>query len=73
MFFIVILGFGGLGGLVYYVIMVRFVVRFASFNLNRFRSFSNSNLDIFGIFILLDDEVRLIIGSKVNRGYVIYL
>lgn len=61
-----ILGFGGLGGLVYYVIMVRFVVRFVSFNLNRFRSLSNSNLDIFGIFISLDDEVRLIIGSKVN-------
>lgn len=60
------LGPGGLGGSVHYATMARSAVRPASLNLNRSRSLSNSNPDISGTPTSPDDEVRSIIGSKVN-------
>uniref|UniRef100_A0A7N6FBF6 Dedicator of cytokinesis 7 n=1 Tax=Anabas testudineus TaxID=64144 RepID=A0A7N6FBF6_ANATE len=57
---------GGLGGSVHYATMARSAVRPASLNLNRSRSLSNSNPDISGTPTSPDDEVRSIIGSKVN-------
>uniref|UniRef100_A0A7N6AVZ9 Dedicator of cytokinesis 7 n=1 Tax=Anabas testudineus TaxID=64144 RepID=A0A7N6AVZ9_ANATE len=59
-------GPGGLGGSVHYATMARSAVRPASLNLNRSRSLSNSNPDISGTPTSPDDEVRSIIGSKVN-------
>uniref|UniRef100_A0A1A8EZA2 Dedicator of cytokinesis 7 n=2 Tax=Nothobranchius korthausae TaxID=1143690 RepID=A0A1A8EZA2_9TELE len=57
-------GPGGLGGSVHYATMARSAVRPASLNLSRSRSLSNSNPDISGTPTSPDDEVRLIIGSK---------
>lgn len=60
------IGPGGLGGSVHYATMARSAVRPASLNLNRSRSLSNSNPDISGTPTSPDDEVRSIIGSKVQ-------
>uniref|UniRef100_A0A8C3Q2F2 Dedicator of cytokinesis 7 n=1 Tax=Chrysolophus pictus TaxID=9089 RepID=A0A8C3Q2F2_CHRPC len=59
---------GGLGGSVHYATMARSAVRPASLNLTRTRSrsLSNSNPDISGTPTSPDDEVRSIIGSKVQ-------
>uniref|UniRef100_A0A668A6J5 Dedicator of cytokinesis 7 n=1 Tax=Myripristis murdjan TaxID=586833 RepID=A0A668A6J5_9TELE len=59
-------GPGGLGGSVHYATMARSAVRPASLNLNRSRSLSNSNPDISGTPTSPDDEVRSIIGSKIE-------
>lgn len=71
MLLVATLGPGGLGGSVHYATMARSAVRPASLNLNRSRSLSNSNPDISGTPTSPDDEVRSIIGSKVNwrHGY----
>ena len=53
----------------HYATMARSAVRPASLNLNRSRSLSNSNPDISGTPTSPDDEVRSIIGSKVNWRY----
>uniref|UniRef100_A0A8C1YRL8 Dedicator of cytokinesis 7 n=1 Tax=Cyprinus carpio TaxID=7962 RepID=A0A8C1YRL8_CYPCA len=70
-------GPGGLGGSVHYATMARSAVRPASLNLNRSRSLSNSNPDISGTPTSPDDEVRSIIGSKVELRhtdlYAVYL
>uniref|UniRef100_A0A671SWL0 Dedicator of cytokinesis protein 7-like n=1 Tax=Sinocyclocheilus anshuiensis TaxID=1608454 RepID=A0A671SWL0_9TELE len=68
---------GGLGGSVHYATMARSAVRPSSLNLNRSRSLSNSNPDISGTPTSPDDEVRSIIGSKVELRhtdlYAVYL
>uniref|UniRef100_A0A671SWU3 Dedicator of cytokinesis protein 7-like n=1 Tax=Sinocyclocheilus anshuiensis TaxID=1608454 RepID=A0A671SWU3_9TELE len=66
-----------LGGSVHYATMARSAVRPSSLNLNRSRSLSNSNPDISGTPTSPDDEVRSIIGSKVELRhtdlYAVYL